>query len=222
MTQHSKMDDWLKERVYQYDQWLADKKIPYASKIIPVGESLIDKQWILPTEQVFKYILNSRSFSIAPCACRTHYQRCSNPIDICISLNDISDKLVEKRYARRISLDEMLLKLKQANEHGLVHLTLYNPDHHPYAICSCCRCCCHDLQLLIKFNRKDLIAKSEYIAIWDSESCSHCGICVDRCVFGARFMKLNKVEYNLHKCYGCGLCVTACPNHAIRLERKTA
>jgi len=215
------MDDWLKERLHQYDEWLADRRIPFTSKVVPVTQSLEKKQWVLPTEQVFCFLKDARSFSVAPCVCRTHYKRCDNPIDICFFLNDVSDKLVEKGYARRISIDEMADKLHLANEYGLVHLTLYNPKQYPYAICSCCSCCCHDLQLLLNYDRNDLVARSEYIAVWDEELCSNCGLCVDRCVFEARTMEKGEIKYRPDKCYGCGLCVTVCPSDAIRLERKS-
>ncbi len=217
---YTKMDEWLRKRVNKYDQWLSDEKIAFASKVVPVARALAGKQWVLPTEQVVKFIKDARSFALAPCACRTHYRRCDNPVDICIFLNDISDRLVEKRYARRISLDGLVEKLHQANERGLVHLTLYNPSQYPYAICSCCRCCCHDLQLLLDFDRKDLVAGSDYMAVWDPDFCSNCGICVDRCVFGARDLDNHAVKYHPDKCYGCGLCVTTCPSGAIRMERK--
>lgn len=221
MTDAHPMDDWLKKRVDQYDAWLVDRKVAFTSKVVPIAESLACKQWVLPTEQVVKFITDARSFAVADCACRTHYRRCDNPVDICVFINEMSDKLVKKGHARRIALDPLVEKLHLANKHGLVHLTLYNPRQYPYAICSCCRCCCHELQLLLKYDRKDLIADSEYIAIWDQEQCSHCGICVDRCVFGARTLENNSVNYDPDKCYGCGLCVTVCPNDAIKMQRRS-
>jgi ferredoxin len=221
MAPKSKMDEWLQKRVDEYDDWLKNRKIPFSSKVVPIVESLADQQWVLPTERVIKLIGNARSFAVAPCVCRTHYQRCDNPVDVCIFLNDISDKLVKKRYARRLPINEVVENLYEANEHGLVHLTLYNPKQYPFAICSCCRCCCHDLQLLLDYNRKDLVAGSEYIAVWDHALCSNCGLCIERCVFGARTLINERIEYNPDQCYGCGLCITVCPNDAIRLERKS-
>ena len=220
MTPGRKMDQWLQKRLDEYDDWLEEGKIPFSSKVVPIAESLADKQWVLPTERVIKLIEDSRSFAVAPCVCRSHYKRCGNPVDVCLFLNDMSDKLVEKGYARRLSINEAKKKLHDANEHGLVHLTLYNPKQYPFAICSCCRCCCHDLQLLLDYHRRDLIAGSEYIAVWDHELCSNCSLCIERCVFGARTMKNDIVEYHPDQCYGCGLCVTVCPNDAIKLERK--
>ncbi|RPH48615.1 MAG: 4Fe-4S dicluster domain-containing protein [Desulfobacteraceae bacterium] len=53
-----------------------------------------------------------------------------------------------------------------------------------------------------------------------SERCIHCGECVDRCVFGARVFRDEKMEYDADVCPGCGLCVTRCPVEAISMELR--
>ena len=220
MTSSSAMDDFLKVRLDRADKWMEEGRIPYSSKVIPVSASLESRPWILPTEQVLEYLRNARSFAVADCACRTHYKRCDSPLEICFFLNDASDKLVAKGSARRLSIEDAKARLALANTHGLVHLTLNNPDQYPFAICSCCSCCCHDLQFLLKYGRKDLVARSEYIAVQDGEACIDCGLCVERCVFGARVLGKDGLEYDRDQCYGCGLCVTVCPSEAIVMDRK--
>ena len=111
--------------------------------------------------------------------------------------------------------------IKRANASGLVHLSLYMPDHEMFALCSCCPCCCHDLQIVKQFDRKDLMVHSEYIAVTISEDCLQCSECVDRCVFGARVFRDGKMEYNTAACLGCGLCVTRCPVEAISMKLRT-
>lgn len=90
-------------------------------------------------------------------------------------LNETSDLYVEKGEARRISELEAVEILKAANQAGLVHLSLYMPDHEIFALCSCCSCCCHDFQLVQKLGRKDLMVWPEYVAIIDDDLCSDCG-----------------------------------------------
>ena len=110
--------------------------------------------------------------------------------------------------------------LRHANERGLVHLTIYDPQQYVYAVCSCCSCCCHDLQFLKRYGRSDLIAQSEYVAQTDMEVCIHCGDCVERCVFDARIWRDGQIDYDVEACYGCGLCVTICPVEATTMERR--
>lgn len=201
------LDEWL----HRYDRWLEEGKIPFSSKVIPVGESLTGHQWIMPSAQVFDILRNARIFAVGQCVCRRHYRRCDHPLEVCFFVNDYADKFVAKGLARYLPLEEARELLKKADESGLVHLTLYRPDQYVFAVCSCCSCCCHDLQLLLKHGREYLVSRSEYSARTDPEKCTHCGVCVERCVFGDRVGDDDLVIYDAEKCYGCGLCVSSCP-----------
>ena len=207
-------DEFLMKRSNEYDQWLEEGKIPYSSKVIPVNQSLSADRWVMPSEQVLEFLRNSRSFAVADCICRAHYKRCDKPLEICFYLNDFSDKLVAAGKARVISLQEAAECLRLADEHGLVHMTLQRPNQYNFAICSCCACCCHDLQLMLEYGRNDLVVQSTYYARTDMSKCAHCGACVERCVFKARTMDGDEMNYDPKKCYGCGLCVSGCPEDA--------
>lgn len=215
-------DEFLKGWLGKYDRWLEEGKIPHSSKVIPVGESLSGHQWIMPSMQVFDILRNARTFAVARCVCRRHYHRCDNPLEVCFLINDYGEKFVGQGLARFLSLEEARELLKKADRYGLVHLTLYRPDQYVYAICSCCSCCCHDLQLLIAHGRDYLVSRSEYIALTDFSMCNHCGTCVDRCVFGARSSEGNQVIYDPDKCYGCGLCVSSCATGATTMVLNPA
>jgi Pyruvate/2-oxoacid:ferredoxin oxidoreductase delta subunit len=213
-------DAFLEERLAQYDQWLHERKVPFSSKVIPVRESLATQQWVVPTEQVIEFLRNARSFALTECTCRSHYRRCDNPLEVCFLLNDAADRYVAEGIGRSVSLEEAVEVLRQANERGLVHLTVYEPSQYVYAVCSCCSCCCHDLQFLKSYGRSDLVARSEYVAQTDMGACTHCGDCIERCVFGARIWKDGQMRYDAAACYGCGLCVTVCSVEAIVMQRR--
>jgi len=216
-----KVDDpFLEKIIVKYDQWLGAGQISCSSKVIPVSESLQARQWVLPTEQVFEILRNATSVALQKCMCRVHYNRCDKPLEVCFLLDEVADKFVAKDLARHISLPEATDVLRKANESGLVHLSLYMPDHQIFALCSCCPCCCHDLQLVRLFGRKDLMLYSEYIAETDMETCIHCGDCVERCVFGARAFEDGQLVYNTDACTGCGLCVTICPVQATVMQPR--
>lgn len=213
-------DTYIEERLAQYNEWVEERRIPFSSKVIPVGESLATQQWVLPTEQVIEFLRNARSFALIPCECRSRYHRCDNPLDVCFVINDAADSCVAQGIGRHVSLEEARDALCRADERGLVHLTVYNPQQYVYAVCSCCSCCCHDLQFLKRFGRGDLIAHSEYVARTDPDECTHCGDCIERCVFEARAWEGGQMSYNLDACYGCGLCVAVCPTGATVMGRR--
>jgi Pyruvate/2-oxoacid:ferredoxin oxidoreductase delta subunit len=158
--------------------------------------------------------------ALQKCECRTHYKRCDKPLEVCFLLNDVADKFVAKGLARQVSLAEATDVLRKANESGLVHLSLYMPDHEVFALCSCCSCCCHDLQIVKLFERADVMARSEYVAAMKTDACINCGKCVERCAFGARVLQDEQMEYNAAHCLGCGLCVTSCPVDATSMQPR--
>jgi uncharacterized Fe-S center protein len=217
-----KGDAYLEERLTQYDAWLREGRIPFSSRVIPIREALDVRQWVLPTEQVIEFLRSARSFALTACTCRSRYQRCDNPLEACFLLDDAADQAVADHIARHVSLEEAMVVLRQANGRGLVHLTIYEPEHRVGAVCSCCSCCCHDLQSLQIYGRSDLVAHSEYVAQTDVETCTQCGACVERCAFGARVWQEDRLSYDAGACYGCGLCVTVCPASATVLTLRSA
>jgi ferredoxin len=219
--QHENIDDpFLSERLVKYDNWISKGEISFSAKVVPISKSLDAKQWVLPTEQVMEILRNAKSVALQDCICRTHYKRCDKPLEVCFVLNELGDKFVSKGMARYVSLDETMEALEKADDSGLVHLALYMPDHQVCALCSCCSCCCHDLQIVKLYDRKDLMVQSEYIAVTDPDICSHCGACVERCIFDARKFSDRRMEFHAEACLGCGLCVTVCPVNATSMQLR--
>ena len=212
------MDRFLRTMLERYENWMKDGKIDYSSKVLPVSESLASRQWIMPAAQAMEHLKKARIFALTHCICRTNYNRCDKPREVCFLLNEVAEKYIAKGLAKKISFEEAEDVVRTANANGLVHLTLYQPDREIFALCNCCPCCCHDLQLLMKYGRKDLVARADYLAVTDSNRCSDCGECVDVCIFGARNMENGAMAFAPEKCYGCGLCSPACPEGAIKME----
>jgi Pyruvate/2-oxoacid:ferredoxin oxidoreductase delta subunit len=212
--------EFLDKTLAKYDGWQQKGQISNTSKVLPIGQSVSAKQWVMPTERVELVLKNARTYALANCRCRSLGKHCERPVETCFYLNDAADKAVEKGRARRVDLAEALKQTELANEAGLVPMTIFNPEQHVLALCHCCPCCCHDLQFMMQRGREELVAHSEYVAVQDDEACLHCGVCEERCHFKARTMQEDGLAYEADKCYGCGLCVTTCPSQAISLELR--
>ncbi len=82
MEKEKYVDAFLEKRIVKYDEWLGKGQISYASKVIPVSESFTTKQRVLPTEQAMQILGKAKSVAVQNCECRTHYQRCDNPLEV--------------------------------------------------------------------------------------------------------------------------------------------
>ena len=58
------MDEFLKSFSDKYDKWREEGDFEFSSKVIPVKESLVTQQWVLPSEQVLEILKNARSFAL--------------------------------------------------------------------------------------------------------------------------------------------------------------
>jgi formate hydrogenlyase subunit 6/NADH:ubiquinone oxidoreductase subunit I len=54
----------------------------------------------------------------------------------------------------------------------------------------------------------------------DQESCTGCGICVDKCPVDTISMKIEKAEINMAECIRCGICHDVCPQESVRHDSE--
>jgi len=202
-----------------FEKEMMKKKLPtdnvQVARVIPVERAISVETEILPFEVVSGIVKSSRVVAVAQCPCRTRGRNCDYPLETCILLNDVAEILIKRGVARKITTEEALKILTQCEDLGLVHHVDNALDELSF-ICNCCPCCCFFLRGLIRYGKRNT-TKSRYRAVVSEDLCTGCGVCVNRCVFGA--MKLeNGVAYSdPEKCFGCGLCATKCPVQAISL-----
>ena len=211
---------YLNTRVANTEDAITKGQLKFSSEVIPINKAFTLSQHILPTNQAIQILEQARIISLSNCGCRVAFENCSNPIETCLILNEEGEYLISRGYGKLISLKKAKKILEIANQTGLVHLALFLPGQEVYAICSCCSCCCHEFQALLKFNKFFFVAKADYIAIVNPDKCNCCLTCIKRCLFGARDVDNEIPIINEEKCYGCGLCVTSCPTQATQLVHR--
>ncbi len=104
---------------------------------------------------------------------------------------------------------------------GFCHLLMLFGAPYIGGFCQCDYPECNALRSVLDLGTG--VLKSHYLAEVDYDICNSCGICVERCQWGALKFEVTTGKANIDqfKCFGCGLCQTGCPREAIKLvERK--
>jgi formate hydrogenlyase subunit 6/NADH:ubiquinone oxidoreductase subunit I len=179
---------------------------------------------ILRLDEAAEHIKMAGRGSLGKCYCRHEAwhlnKNCSAPIDdICMSLGNSSDFLVEQGFARRASVQELLDTLKKAEDLGLVHIG-DNVLEQTTFICNCCGCCCAFLEGITRHHIKYAVTTSSFIAKADREKCSGCEECKDRCQIKAIRMEEDFPVIDEEFCLGCGVCAHFCPTGAVKMEER--
>ena len=193
---------------------------------IPIEQAIDAQLEIHPYESVRHLMEKAKVFAVRECICRKDKKAlgspCSKPEGKCIQMSsdehafdvDYLGQIVDREEAERI--------MKEASDAGLLHAT-FNITDDTLHFCNCCTCCCILLRGVTRFNAPGLLAKSNYLASIDPETCETCGICTDECCpTNAISEKGGAFEIDRDRCLGCGVCVPACPSESISLERKPA
>ena len=112
--------------------------------------------------------------------------------------------------------------LRKWNQRGMVHtIMVFGP---PYigGLCNCDYPDCGAIRQRIDYDLPHALAKSHFVAKVDYDICNGCGVCVQRCQFGALKFEptIERPNIDMSKCFGCGLCETGCPRDAITLIDK--
>lgn len=192
---------------------------PALHRVVPAWQAL-EKEIILPYDDVKELILQSKSFEVRDCICRKQQdlvgnRQCDFPLSNC--LNFVPMERPEGPHS--VTYDEALKVLDEAEEVGLVHC-VSNVAKGVFYVCNCCGCCCAVLRGITQFGIEHSVARANYYAVVDTEQCAGCRTCEERCQVGACSVEDSVSVVDLGKCIGCGLCVTGCPNEAVTLRLR--
>jgi electron transport complex protein RnfB len=197
--------------------------LPSIEKVIPVEKSIPVGVQIFPYEQASALLDNAKSFGVRKCICKVNRalvgKPCKYPVEVCLLFAPTEGAFDDQPDTRVITKEEALKILRETEEAGLIHSSTNVREGHFY-ICNCCTCCCGFMRALSLFGMENSVAKSDFRAKVDPETCTGCGTCVKRCQFGARSLVDDVSSVDQKRCVGCGQCVMTCPSGAMTLVRK--
>jgi electron transport complex protein RnfB len=191
-------------------------------RVVPISRSITPENKILSYEMAADLIRQQKKFGVAPCICRREHTMidagCKKPEESCLIFGMGVDYYQRNGLCRVIDLQESLSFLKRADEVGLV-LQPSNTQEVLF-MCCCCGCCCQVLKLYKRHPKPVSLVSTPFVATYNAETCSSCGVCVERCHMEALQMEADAIIQNPDRCIGCGLCISTCPTESIRLVRK--
>jgi ferredoxin len=187
------------------------------TRVIPVGITVPARTHVLAFEDIREIVETAKSLSVTKCTCRLTAHKCDKKLETCLQINKAADYNLARGTGRRLTKDEALEIVRQAEEDGLIHVVM-NKQNIDQFICNCCPCCCQTMPILIKHN-VSVIEPSRFAAKVDPDLCTACGTCVDRCYFSAITLDDEGIAtVDTAKCMGCGLCQVTCPTAAITMN----
>ncbi|MFX0000208.1 MAG: 4Fe-4S binding protein [Candidatus Hodarchaeota archaeon] len=195
---------------------------PIPFRFIPVDETIEpETQAILPYQVMSEIIKKAKVIAVAHCICRQSMKligrECEHPLEVCMKFNDLARFIIDKGFAREVSLDEALEISRKASEAGLVHFT-DNAIDNVQQNCNCCGCSCWNLgRIKRRMIPRDEIIGTFFIRETLSDNCVGCGSCIEICPADALKLEDNIAVVANEWCIGCGVCVSKCPNDAIRI-----
>lgn len=188
-----------------------EKDVTYPTTVIPYKEM---KQLIMDTENIAAGI----------CVCRHQGnligKPSNEPMNNCMVFGETAEFTFERGFTSKLTKEEALQRLEEAEEAGLVHCYVNNPRQFTNLLCNCCGCHCWIIKGLKKSPAPRQMINNRYLIRIDEDACIACEACLERCWMGALKMENGKLVREEKRCIGCGLCVRACPTDALILDEK--
>ncbi len=121
-----------------------------------------------------------------------------------------------------LSLEEAKQWNHDMNRKGFVPIIMIYGERFVGGICMCDYPACDAIAGRLDFGWHCL--KGHYVAVINESKCNGCGVCAQRCQWGAlKYNVTNGVAgIDQMRCFGCGLCQTGCPRGAIDMIERTS
>ena len=159
--------------------------------VIPVEQAIDAKNTSLDIEHISYWLKKYEGhLSVGICSCRYGRSKlnegCGDSCEEwCIGVGDMADYCVETNKGRKITYEEAIQILKNAEANGYVHqITNIDGENKIFAICNCNVNICNALRTSQLFNTPNM-SRSAYTAHIEIDKCVACGKCVEYCPSGA-------------------------------------
>ncbi len=212
-------EKYYKERFHQ--TMLSE---PSVHRIIPLEKTIPVDIDVMPYEKASNYLDQAQSWGVLDCICRVQKrligQGCHHSVENCLVFSPKPGAFDRNEDIKALTREEAQEILAEADREGLVH-SVNNAQTEVYYVCNCCTCSCGVLRGMAEYGSDHSIARSDFYAVVDSDQCTGCEACIERCQFNAMTMVDEICVVDRVKCYGCGLCISACSSEVLSPVQKS-
>ncbi len=224
--QNAKID---KEFAHLFEQYYHEQfhKVmlaePSVHRIIPLEKAIPVDIDVMPYEKASNYLDQAQSWGVLDCICRVQKrligEGCGHTEENCLVFSPRKGAFDRSEDIKALTREEAMNVLVEADREGLVH-SVNNAQNEVYYVCNCCTCSCGVLRGMVEYGSENSIARSDFYARVEAESCTGCEACIERCHFNAMTMTDGVCVVDTNLCYGCGLCISSCDSEALTLIQK--
>lgn len=192
---------------------------------------------VLPLKDAYKVAELSHPITSMSCICRKNFRARDERSEHEYSCTGLGVGMLKwerwpERYRGGVHFmdpDGAKEWLKKWDTLGMVHMIMVygtSTTGGPFVggICNCDYPDCGPIRHRVDYGLTWNLLKAHYVAAVDYDKCNGCGICAQRCQFGAIKMEItiDKSNIDMFKCFGCGVCETGCPREAISLAERAS
>lgn len=199
-----------------------------AIRIIPIDQPLdASEEFVLPSQTVEAIINKFDDIAVGHCFCRQRRSllgdacKTNAPVMNCFSFGKSARHTSAQGFARKVTREEALKILKEAEQAGLIHKAFHpgaRESSPETSICNCCKDCCDTLRIW-RDGTLPMINSTYHLSVIDMDACTGCGICLEWCPTDAIALSEDGVaQRDESACLGCGVCARFCPESAISLK----
>ncbi len=188
-------------------------------RFLPTGE-------VVTVERATDFIdaisgLENTQIAVGPCRCQEALGKREGTFvkDMVVLYGAEAYKRASDEYTD-LTPEEAKRLLRELHQEGVIptFFACMGSGEWMFAICGCERNICFPFRAHQAAG--GVLGPGPDIVALDSEKCTACGMCVERCHFGANHLVNGVSHVDLTKCYGCGLCVSTCSGGARTMVKR--
>lgn len=199
---------------------------PETARTISVEEEVTHKSAVVPLKEINELLMKTEYIGCGICMCRRQGdiqgKPCKAPQDNCLILGESAKFAIGRKFASRITAEDAIKRMEEADRAGLIHTYSNEPDHFINLLCNCCQCHCRIISSIKNSPFPGEIITARYVVEIDEDGCTACEACIERCQMEALKMEDGKLTCNAIRCLGCGLCTSVCPTESLTLKPREA